>query len=273
MSGFSCPVCGKGLKEEGGSLVCENRHCFDLAKSGYANLLLSQQRKNKRHGDDKLMVRARREFLNGGYYRPLLEGVSGVVRKYAGNGCTILDAGCGECWFTENICRDLTEHGVRYEMLAVDISKDALAAGGGRSRDIRLAVASVFHLPLQAASCDLLISLFAPCCWPEFSRVLKPGGIMIRAFPLERHLWRLKEAVYDRPYENEPETSDPEGFELLDHQEIRGSVRIVGGENIQNAFAMTPYYYKTSAGDQEKLKALSELETEIEFGILTYRRR
>jgi 23S rRNA (guanine745-N1)-methyltransferase len=38
-------------------LFCENGHSFDLAKSGYFNLLLSQQSKEKRHGDDKLMVR------------------------------------------------------------------------------------------------------------------------------------------------------------------------------------------------------------------------
>jgi 23S rRNA (guanine745-N1)-methyltransferase len=35
---------------------------------------------------------------------------------------------------------------------------------------------------------------------------------------------------------------------------------------------MTPYYYKTGAKDQEKLKALAALDTEIEFGIDVYRK-
>lgn len=34
-----CPVCGKALRPDAGSYRCENRHCFDRAKSGYVNLL------------------------------------------------------------------------------------------------------------------------------------------------------------------------------------------------------------------------------------------
>jgi hypothetical protein len=33
---------------------------------------------------------------------------------------------------------------------------------------------------------------------------------------------------------------------------------------------MTPYYYKTSAADQAKLKGLDTLETQLEFGVLVY---
>ena len=34
-----CPVCGKALRPDAGSYRCENRHCFDRARSGYVNLL------------------------------------------------------------------------------------------------------------------------------------------------------------------------------------------------------------------------------------------
>ena len=33
---------------------------------------------------------------------------------------------------------------------------------------------------------------------------------------------------------------------------------------------MTPYYYKTSREDQDKLLSLSQLETPIAFGIFLY---
>lgn len=273
MSYFCCPVCGARLAEEGKSLVCENRHSFDQAKSGYVNLLLSQRRKDKRHGDDKRMVASRRDFLNKGYYQPLLAGVSDAVKKYAKSGCTILDAGCGECYFTANVYQELLRTGVRCEMLAVDISKQALHSGAGRCRDLKLAVASVFRLPVKDVSCEILLSLFAPCCGTEFHRVLKEGGILIRAVPLEKHLWSLKKAVYDNPYENKPEAPELDGFELLEKQEIRTTIHIVGGADIVNAFSMTPYLYKTGASDQQKLLELSEIETETEFGILIYRRQ
>jgi 23S rRNA (guanine745-N1)-methyltransferase len=85
MSNFICPVCGKELIKNNKSLTCKNNHNFDIAKSGYANLLLSQQIKAKHHGDDKVMVRSRRDFLNKGYFNLLLESVSETVKKYAKN--------------------------------------------------------------------------------------------------------------------------------------------------------------------------------------------
>ncbi|MPM05958.1 23S rRNA (guanine(745)-N(1))-methyltransferase [bioreactor metagenome] len=272
MSRFICPVCGKDLLEDGQSLRCENAHSFDIARSGYVNLLLSQQVKSKHHGDDKMMVRARRDFLNKGYYRPLLDSLSEAVRKHVKDGCVIFDAGCGECWYTANIYEYLAENQIEFEMLAVDISKDALTVGAKRCRLLKLAVASVFRLPMKDGSCDILTSVFAPCCETEFARVLKKGGILIRAVPLKRHLWSLKKAVYDNPYENQAEDFVLDRFELIGKQEITKTIHLSSGEDITNVFMMTPYYYKTSAEDQNKLRNLTELNTEIEFGILIYRR-
>ena len=68
MSLFICPVCNSVLTELESMFKCENNHCFDKAKQGYVNLLMSQQSSNKRHGDDKLMVKSRRDFLGNGYY-------------------------------------------------------------------------------------------------------------------------------------------------------------------------------------------------------------
>ena len=63
---FICPVCKNELNKTGKSFICSNGHCFDMAKSGYVNLLLKSTGGN--HGDNKLMVSARRDFLDKGYY-------------------------------------------------------------------------------------------------------------------------------------------------------------------------------------------------------------
>ena len=68
MNVFVCPVCKKELVSNGKSFICENGHCFDISKFGYVNLLMSSKSSAKRHGDDRLMVRARRDFLDKGYY-------------------------------------------------------------------------------------------------------------------------------------------------------------------------------------------------------------
>ena len=79
MTGFCCPICGEELELEEKGLGCKKNHRFDLSKEGYVNLFLSQQSKQKRHGDDKAMVRARKDFLEKGYYRPLLDGICETV--------------------------------------------------------------------------------------------------------------------------------------------------------------------------------------------------
>jgi 23S rRNA (guanine745-N1)-methyltransferase len=44
-------------------------------------------------------------------------------------------------------------------------------------------------------------------------------------------------------------------------------------EDIENLFKMTPYYYKTSREDAEKLLSLEKLETTVHFGIEIYEKR
>ena len=41
---------------------------------------------------------------------------------------------------------------------------------------------------------------------------------------------------------------------------------------IQNLFAMTPYYWRTSPADAEKLRGLSELTTEVDMILSVYRK-
>ena len=66
MVNLRCPVCAGALEKRAGAYLCPKNHSFDIAKSGYVNLLLNSSQGH--HGDDKLMVRARRDFLDKGYY-------------------------------------------------------------------------------------------------------------------------------------------------------------------------------------------------------------
>ena len=272
MSSFICPICDGDLTSDGRSLKCAQNHSFDTARSGYTNLLTPRQSKTGQHGDDKVMVRSRQSFLDKGYYAPLLSGLCGIVLKYARDGGRILDAGCGECWYTAGIYRYLLQNGISPSMSGVDISKEALAAGAKRCRDIELCAASVFDLPVRDSYCDMLLCFFAPFSAQEYLRVLDTGGVLIRAFPLERHLWSLKCALYDKPYLNEADSAVPQGFGLLEKSEVRDKIRLSCNEDIKNVFTMTPYYYRTSPADKSKLDTLEFLDTEIEFGIEVYRK-
>ena len=272
MPELKCPVCGGALSQNERTLRCEKGHSYDLAKQNYVNLLMSNKSSAKRHGDDKLMVRARRDFLEKGYYLFLREEICRLAAEHCGEKVEFLDAGCGEGWYTSAVKEALESSGKSCSALGVDISKEALAAAGRRDKSLSLAVASINALPVADEKCDLLLNVFAPHDDTEFRRVLKKGGILIKVMPLETHLFGLKKAVYDEPYLNGAAEYAPEGFEKVCRSEIRKMISLESNEDIQNLFMMTPYYYKTGKSDQEKLLTLSRLETEADFAVCVLRK-
>ncbi len=272
MPALKCPVCGAQLSQNERSFRCGKGHSYDLAKQNYVNLLMSNKSSAKRHGDDKLMVRARKDFLEKGYYLFLRDEICRLAAEYCGDNVEFLDAGCGEGWYTSAVKEALEGAGKSCAALGVDISKEALIAAGKRDKSLSLAVASINTLPVAEGSCDLLLNVFAPHDDAEFRRVLKKGGLLIKVMPLETHLFGLKKAVYDEPYLNGPAEYAPEGFETVCRRELRRMISLESGEDIQNLFMMTPYYYKTGKSDQEKLLSLEHLETEADFAVCVLRR-
>jgi len=86
------------------------------------------------------------------------------------------------------------------------------------------------------------------------------------------HLWELKSAVYDAPYENEVPPHDIEGFRLVGEKKICYTFALESGKDITDLFNMTPYCYKTSQQDREKLEKLSSLTVSAQFSVLTYKK-
>lgn len=270
MINFICPVCKNKLCEEEKLYRCENGHCFDKSKFGYVNLLQSQKSSAKRHGDDRLMVRSRRDFLDGGSYGFLRDALCEICVRYLPNGGSVLDAGCGEGWYSAGIKAHFEQKGIKADFCGVDISKDALEFFSKRKCGIPCAVASLFDLPFADESLDAVLNIFSPEAYDEFYRVLKNGGYLIRVIPLEEHLLGLKAAIYDKPYLNEVPDVAINGFELVESRQIKSLLRFDSNEAIQNLFRMTPYYYKTGITDQQKINGLDYLETQAEFEIRVY---
>lgn len=262
---FCCPVCGGALEAEPGRLFCSGGHSFDRSKYGYVNLFLSNQSARKRHGDDRAMVLSRRDFLDSGAYAPLQEAVCGLLASKLPGG-VLLDVGCGEGYYTAALqaaCPQL-------RIAGVDLSREALRYAHKREARLELAVASAARLPLASSALDALCCMFAPLEPKEYARVLKPGGLFLRAVVLEEHLMGLKAAVYDHPISNPPPQEELPGFQLAARQDLRYTLTLEDPAQIQALFRMTPYYYKTGRADQEKLERLTRLETQIAFGVLLY---
>lgn len=267
MSLFRCPLCAAPLEREAGAYRCGGGHSFDVAREGYVHLLPPNQKHSALPGDDRDMVLARREFLSKGYYQPLLNTICSQMLAFSGEAPVLLDAGCGEGYYTAGVCRALRAAGKRPRAAGTDISKFALRTAARREREAEFAVASSYHLPLAEESVDVLLNCFSPLALEEFRRVLKPAGWFLYVVPGPRHLWEMKEILYETPYPNEEKETPYEGFAYREIAPVEEAVTLENRADLQNLFRMTPYFWKTPRAGAERLAALETLTVRTSFRV------
>jgi len=265
---FACPKCKGELTLDGNTKKCKNNHCFDRAKAGYFNLLLGVG--GGTHGDNAEMVEARRAFLSRGFYEPFADRLSDLVTENTCSGGCVLDAGCGEGYYTDKVECALRERDLCSNVLAFDISRDAVKYAAKRNRAVSFAVATSYDMPLADGSVDTVFNAFSPLAASEVRRVLKDGGRFVMAYPGKEHLFGLKSVIYKTPYKNEPEESGIEGFRLLTRETLSYTLKLDTEEDIRALFMMTPYAYRTSREDRERVLSLTEVITDAEFIIDVY---
>ena len=271
LSIFACPLCGEKLAIDEQVYRCTSGHCFDKAKEGYVNLLPANRQHASAPGDDKDMVKARTAFLDSGRYTPLKEALCALAAKYAGERTALLDAGCGEGYYTEGLSRVIAEKGGRTG--GADLSKAAVKKAAKRCREAEIAVSSVYHLPLADGSVDMVTDCFSPLAKEEYRRVLKDGGHFLYVVPGARHLWEMKEVLYEQPYENEVREEAYEGFRLQETVPLSFGIHLEKTEEIMALFRMTPYAWKTPKEGVERLAEQKELGLTAAFRILVYERK
>lgn len=213
---LACPVCGGSLQLQDRSLVCDARHSFDLAKQGYVNLY----RGKPINEYTKESFQERQTILEKGMYAHLLEEICDFLIKTYGQDAAevsgadskpakkvLLDAGCGEGYYTREIAQRL---GAQLELYGTDLSRDSiqLAAGtangmGSGPADIKWFVSDIGRLPAADKSVDYVLDIFTSANYQEFQRVLADGGYLIKVIPGEGHVKELREAASDQLYHKE----------------------------------------------------------------------
>lgn len=266
MTNIICPVCGNILLKENKSYKCQNRHCFDEAKEGYVNLLVSSK-SGSLIGDNRDMANSRKDFLSKGYFSPLADEIIKIISEHGKENPMLCDICCGEGWYGDYI-----KQKTNCNMAGFDISKEMVRLAGKRRNGITYFVANLSKIPLKDESVDIAFHLFAPFHEKEFSRIIKKDGLIITAVAGENHLFELKEILYDTPYKNDEEPPKTELLHLREKRKVKAKIHLTSKKDIDALFKMTPYYYHTSEKDKAKLEKFSELTVTAEFAVFVYKK-
>ena len=262
-----CPLCGSVLNRQEKQYVCPNRHSFDIARQGYVHLLPVQNKHSLNPGDTRQQVLSRRSFLEAGYYAPIADALAEEAKALNIVG-EILDAGCGEGWYSAALARELG-----LPLTGLDISKEAVRCAAAKYKDARWLCATAAHIPVPDHSVGLLMSLFAITLPEEFSRVLEENGYFFQVLAAEDHLLSLKSIIYPELKFKEKDTvpSLP-GFTLVKSRPIRFTFT-VEGEQIQNLFSMTPHVFRIGKEGAERLAKTETLTDTASCVLNIYRRQ
>jgi 23S rRNA (guanine745-N1)-methyltransferase len=180
------------LAPEERRLVCPRGHSFDIARSGYINLLQPQERRAKRPGDTPNAVAARRRLHDRGVTEPLRLGIEEALAATSSD--AVLDAGCGDGFYLGTLQRE-----AGFDAHGVDISIPAVDAAARRYPECEWVVANADRaVPYADRSFSIVLSITARMNPGEFRRVLRDGGCLLVAVPGPDDLIELRGAGRDR---------------------------------------------------------------------------
>ncbi|MGF1726274.1 23S rRNA (guanine(745)-N(1))-methyltransferase [Photobacterium nomapromontoriensis] len=269
---YQCPLCHQQLSQRDTTWRCDNNHQFDQAKEGYVNLMPAHHKSSKNPGDNKEMMQARRLFLEADHYLPLRNTVVSKLEQYLPNNAEqLLDIGCGEGYYTSAFANALQSHPA-LEVHGLDISKVAVRYAAKRYPQCHFCVASSHRLPFANQSLDGVVRIYAPCKADELQRTVKEGGIIVTVTPAARHLYQLKELIYDNVHLHDMQGETIEGFELIDDTQQHYAMTLTGAEATA-LMQMTPFAWKTSDTVWQQLAASTDFHCEADFSIRVYRRQ
>ena len=186
-----CPLCGGALTLEAGrSLLCPQRHCYDLSAKGYVNFAPGHDQRTEKYG--AALFESRSRIFAGGFYAPVAQAVAdAVAQAVPAANPVVADVGCGEGYYARELVRRLPQAVI----LGVDLSREAVLAAARQAPGLHWLVGDLTRLPFQDASVDVLVDVLTPADYREFQRVLKPGGVLVKVIPADGYLAQIRQAV------------------------------------------------------------------------------
>lgn len=274
LENLTCPIDGEPLQRQASSLKCSQGHSFDLAKTGYVNLLPVQKKRSKDPGDSKEMVSSRQNFLNLQHYLPIIDAIieSWPAEAWQDN-MRILDAGCGEGYYLEHLGQVFEKQATTTDRVGLDISKWAVTAASKRDKRVSWIVGSNASLPVPDQRFDIILCLFGFPVFQEFQRALTESGYLLLVESGPEHLIELREILYDSIHAYKATHADGvPGFELCSEHNKRFHFSLSSQQQIQDLLSMTPHIHKASYQGKQAIKQIDKISVTADIKLRWYRK-
>ncbi|MGO1043537.1 putative RNA methyltransferase [Clostridioides difficile] len=183
---FKCQLCKEDMITiDKNSMVCINNHCFDISKKGYVNLLNS----NTKTIYDKELFESRHEIYNSKVYDNLTEELKYIIHNYTldKNINYILDAGCGEGYFSNKLYEDKNINN-RCKLIGIDIAKEGISMATRGENEVIWCISDLSNLPFKDNAFGVILNILSPANYKEFTRVLSDDGIIVKIVPESNYL-------------------------------------------------------------------------------------
>jgi 23S rRNA (guanine745-N1)-methyltransferase len=213
--------CALPLTRRDRRFVCDAGHSYDIARSGYVNLLQPQDRRSTAAGDSRAAVEARASLLASGVGRTLINTIANRAAAFEiGDSPVVADLGCG----SGDALAVLTARAGTG--VGIDLSVPAVERAARHFPDRVWVVANADRrLPLLDRSVDLVLSLHGRRNPPEAARVLTARGYLLVAVPATDDLIELRELVQGQRVERDRGdavfTEHQPLFDILDRAVVR----------------------------------------------------
>lgn len=275
---LKCPICDSSMEvQDLKSIVCSNRHTFDIAKQGYLNLMTNHIKTNY----DRTLFEARRKVIvESSFFSPLNKAITTFINEYAPSKkeLTLVDMGSGEGSHLQNISNKLQSFFDKTVTgIGLDISKEGILEAAKNYEDHIWIVADLAKTPLTDSMVDVMLNILSPSNYEEFNRLLIDDGIIIKVVPRECYLQELRQYFYgeteQKDYSNEKVIElFKEKFELVDQSMINYTSEL-DESALQSLVQMTPLTWGVEESDVKRFLESGISNITVDFDIMIGRKK
>lgn len=219
--------CHHPLTRRGSSYACDAGHSFDVARSGYVNLLQPQDRRSPAAGDTAEALEARVRLAAAGVGRAVLDAVVELALSSPAATLAVADLGCG----AGDVIGALTAR-PNVTGVGIDLSVAAVSLAARRFSTATWVVANADRrVPVRDGCLDAVLSVHGRRNPAECARVLRPGGRLVVAVPGPEDLQELRAVVQGR--------ADPRGRTELVVEEHASAFALVATQQVREHHTLT----------------------------------